>query len=426
MIDDPFVLLAYGILLLAGGMYPIGLLFGACSACCECGPCEECTHYNKSNCEFSYANFTYQLSGYDEVSKDCFNPNNVAEQGTQIDIEDLPEGFGFIESQFRGLPDITFVELLSVAEQDECSCNRCKLTVSSRIKIPIENSDEDLVLSCEFTGYAEACSVTEIPFTMGQWSVETAPNENFLSEAAANAALQWANSLDITASVTLRQGCCSKCVRAYSEECYDLSGDWTMQLSNGNLVTGTIQDGDLDGPANAYSLFTLPFTCRNASDTAEYTLEIGARIDEGLLEIFTANDECGCLSCCEPNLQAQFLLVGEPDVAIPGQSQQFSDDGGEHFFSFAICECSEDSVTVTIPLQNAIDYASYITEQLTSECADLYTAWASEQSLVFTLTNIVPCECGACCDDGCEENVAEGGCTAWQGVGTECCPNPCE
>jgi len=423
MIDDPFVLLAYGILLLAGGMYPIGFLFGACSACCECGPCEECTHYNKSNCEFSYANFTYQLSGYDEVSIDCPNKDEIADtdtaNSTDIAFESLPEGYQF--SAFD--PNIGFIELLSEANQDECNCNRCKLTVSSRIRIGIQGSDEYLILECEFTGYAEACSVTEIPFTMGQWGVILNPG---ISEAAVNAALQWANSLDITASVTLRQGCCSKCVRAYSEECYDLSGDWTMQLSNGNLVTGTIQDGDLDGPANAYSLFTLPFTCRNASDTAEYTLQIGARIDEGPLEIFRANDECGCLSCCEPNLQAQFLLVGEPDVAIPGQSQQFSDDGVQHFFSFAICECSEDSVTVTIPLQNAIDYASFITERLTSECADSYTAWASEQSLVFTLTNIVPCECGACCDDGCEENVAEGGCTAWQGVGTDCCPSPCE
>ena len=189
------------------------------------------------------------------MSKDCFNPNNVAEQGTQIDIEDLPEGFGFIESQSRGLPDITFVELLSVAEQDECSCNRCKLTVSSRIKIPIENSDEDLVLSCEFTGYAEACSVTEIPFTMGQWGVILNPG---ISEAAVNAALQWANSLDITASVTLRQGCCSKCSH-YFNGCPDMEpfgdpnsielsvGDYGVVTELEETVEGAVENGPLTG-----------------------------------------------------------------------------------------------------------------------------------------------------------------------------------
>ncbi|NBW13172.1 MAG: hypothetical protein EBR82_34640 [Caulobacteraceae bacterium] len=237
----------------------------------------------------------------------------------------------------------------------------------------------------------------------------------------------------------------NKCKRAYSGNsengpCYDLSGDWTMQLADGNVVDGTIQDGDLDGPVNDYSLFTLPFTCRNASDTAEYTLQIGARINDGLLEIFRANDVCECLNCCQPNMQAQFILGGEPDVVIPGQSVSFSCDPGEHFFTFAICECSEDSVTITIPLQNAIDYAGCVAEQLTSACADLYTEWASQQSLVFTLTNIVPCECGACCkeDGSCGEQITQFYCEdgsgffdvftagVWQGVGTDCDPNPCE
>lgn len=35
MSQDPLALLVYAVMLLAGGMYPLGLLFGACSACCE-------------------------------------------------------------------------------------------------------------------------------------------------------------------------------------------------------------------------------------------------------------------------------------------------------------------------------------------------------------------------------------------------------
>lgn len=38
MIDDPLSLLALGIWLLAAGMYPVGFLFGVCSACCEPDP----------------------------------------------------------------------------------------------------------------------------------------------------------------------------------------------------------------------------------------------------------------------------------------------------------------------------------------------------------------------------------------------------
>jgi hypothetical protein len=38
MIDDPLSLLSLGIWLMAAGMWPVGFLFGACSACCD----EEC------------------------------------------------------------------------------------------------------------------------------------------------------------------------------------------------------------------------------------------------------------------------------------------------------------------------------------------------------------------------------------------------
>jgi hypothetical protein len=46
MIDDPLSLLMQGIFLLAAGMYPLGFLFGTCSACCQCPEeCSRCTHY---------------------------------------------------------------------------------------------------------------------------------------------------------------------------------------------------------------------------------------------------------------------------------------------------------------------------------------------------------------------------------------------
>jgi hypothetical protein len=39
VIDDPLALLSLGIWLMAAGMYPLGFLFGTCSACCQEGPC---------------------------------------------------------------------------------------------------------------------------------------------------------------------------------------------------------------------------------------------------------------------------------------------------------------------------------------------------------------------------------------------------
>jgi len=47
MIDDPLALIIYGITTLAAGMYPIGFLFGPCSACCDECPeeCNKCSQY---------------------------------------------------------------------------------------------------------------------------------------------------------------------------------------------------------------------------------------------------------------------------------------------------------------------------------------------------------------------------------------------
>jgi len=39
MLDDPLSLLSLGVWLMAAGMWPVGFLFGACSACCDEGPC---------------------------------------------------------------------------------------------------------------------------------------------------------------------------------------------------------------------------------------------------------------------------------------------------------------------------------------------------------------------------------------------------
>lgn len=43
--DDPLSLLAFAVWTLAAGMYPLGFMFGICSACCNgCQPCNNCIH----------------------------------------------------------------------------------------------------------------------------------------------------------------------------------------------------------------------------------------------------------------------------------------------------------------------------------------------------------------------------------------------
>jgi hypothetical protein len=51
--DDPLFLLMQGIWLLAAGMYPLGFLFGSCSACCGCGQCQ-CSHHLADEIVFGF------------------------------------------------------------------------------------------------------------------------------------------------------------------------------------------------------------------------------------------------------------------------------------------------------------------------------------------------------------------------------------
>jgi hypothetical protein len=75
MIDDPLSLLSLGIWLMAAGMWPVGFLFGACSACCdevscECGPagtdladwCCSGTHPEEITVRISNGTEEYEIS----------------------------------------------------------------------------------------------------------------------------------------------------------------------------------------------------------------------------------------------------------------------------------------------------------------------------------------------------------------------------
>jgi hypothetical protein len=127
MIDDPFALLMYGIAAMAGGMYPLGLLFGACSACCDECPeeCDKCSQYyvldgNGLRCSdppdsvvvaSEYASKTYALQG------DSLIANGV--QHVQLTEEfDCP-------SNIRVYLAFGFSAFATGAALDQCGCGQC-------------------------------------------------------------------------------------------------------------------------------------------------------------------------------------------------------------------------------------------------------------------------------------------------------------
>lgn len=125
-------------------------------------------------------------------------------------------------------------------------------------------------------------------------------------------------------------------------------------------------------------------------------------------EILTAEevDSCGCTSCC--------FSVGFRSVFEFGNDQSIV-CGVE--FTGCLNQCSETEITLSAGAWELVDNLSGV---------DPATILSFLNSLTITASLSIPaCDCGACCDNGCEENVAEGGCAAWQGVGTDCNPDPC-
>jgi hypothetical protein len=61
-----------------------------------------------------------------------------------------------------------------------------------------------------------------------------------------------------------------------------------------------------------------------------------------------------------------------------------------------------------------------------TEGDDCFAEFINSLSITSEVT-LAPCDCGACCDGECEDDVAEGYCGNWAGVGTACDddPDPC-
>jgi len=128
----------------------------------------------------------------------------------------------------------------------------------------------------------------------------------------------------------------------------------------------------------------------------------------------TVDDTCGC-PCCEYDLFFRFIVRFENDV------EAVFDRG---FLTPQLCECGESLLGASTDSGWSLSDDIGVNDQ---QYLNAVIAFLNTVPLSSSL-EIEPCDCGACCDDGCEDNVAEGACENWAGVGTACNddPNPCE
>jgi hypothetical protein len=229
---------------------------------------------------------------------------------------------------------------------------------------------------------------------------------------------------------------CNKCGHAYDgTESYGpctTPSEWTLQVSEGNEISGTVQGADYNDDANSpeLSISDAPFECQSSESNVE--LNWSLRVVTNRIDVGIVSDSCGC-PCCAYSLNATLFItsqVGDPEII-------FTD------FAFGvewplICDCDETFLTATANLANIPEPFSDYFLDFPVTCQQELIDWWNSLAITFTLTK-EPCECGACCsgDVNCDEtpefyceddgdwyiNKSAG---VWQGVGTDCDPNPCE
>jgi hypothetical protein len=134
MIDDPLSLLSLGIWLMAAGMWPVGFLFGACSACCDECPdeCSKCTHfYNGTLLEehIAYtATITSEALGNAERTRTVFaNDENFDDPLIQITLSEAQVQAINFPPCVPAIFDVTFRLWENVDRDivgDKCNCEK--------------------------------------------------------------------------------------------------------------------------------------------------------------------------------------------------------------------------------------------------------------------------------------------------------------
>jgi hypothetical protein len=134
--DDPVSLVLYLVTALAGGMYPLGFIFGGCSACCQgcpdkCSRCSGINHFDpnwSSVCFDTFDMFTLE-SEIDSATKANVTPdgNNIVNRTinilTGLNCESLAVP-GFFETLEITIQARFFERVFR--SRDACECNICR------------------------------------------------------------------------------------------------------------------------------------------------------------------------------------------------------------------------------------------------------------------------------------------------------------
>jgi hypothetical protein len=171
--DDPLFLLMQGIWLLAAGMYPLGFLFGTCSACCgcpdECNKCSGAYYYDASVsdsiCQDTFDSLTIE-SAIDSVNKLNVVPNgNVIVNLVANVLSDLTcIRFGVSATRTLSLRAL-FFENAGVSP-NSCGCFVCNY--SQQLRLIVSGLEDPSNVACEFVvGFEyDKCSQTSITATL--------------------------------------------------------------------------------------------------------------------------------------------------------------------------------------------------------------------------------------------------------------------
>lgn len=192
-------------------MYPVGFLFGACSACCDCPEeCNKCTHaYN--GCQPVHTLLRYEIEGYDttidivdpggEPNASCADPGAwelTEEQYLEVEPEAI---FGCIRpSELTGA---------GPGNVDECDCPLCCNEVLWQSVFTFQN-DGFVLLGANVILCFDGCDQTQAVGTIGEWTLdeEQGPSENILA---------WLNSLTITVTLEIESCDCGACCETENE-----------------------------------------------------------------------------------------------------------------------------------------------------------------------------------------------------------------
>lgn len=226
---------------------------------------------------------------------------------------------------------------------------------------------------------------------------------------------------------------CSACCDGCPAECDYCAGPYMAEFScdngyislsaNGQTVSASFLPGTTD---QTESITLATYDC----DDFQYSIQ--TRID--YLGTIAEQDDCGCKKC-----RPAFTISA--GLNTDQQCRWYFEDQNLVIYGELFDNCTTDQVTKTYTVTAQAQYEAFAGCLLCGEpeaqpCCDTLSV-DDFSDVVITVTAgefaVTECECGACClpDNSCKQATQYycelyGGLNGtWQGVGTDCDPDPC-